>query len=205
MLARTTPASLVAFDLLALGDTDLRLEPFARRRELLADAMSEAHPPVHLTPATTDRDVAADWFARFEGAGLDGVVAKPAGLAYLPDQRAMFKIKHERTADFVVAGFRWYRANEVGKMIGSLMLGLYDDQGRLNHVGVIGAFPASERTSLVGVLAPYRMDADPSHPWAEWAAADQAGTDRGGTDQGERNTPEPGNRARRAAGTPRRT
>ncbi len=174
LLARATPASFVAFDLLALDGHDLRARPFVERRSELSAALAGAGPPVHLTPATTDREVAADWFARFEGAGLDGVVAKPSGLAYLSDQRAMLKIKHERTADFVVAGFRWYRSDRVEKAVGSLMLGLYDDEDRLRHVGVIGAFPAAERRNLVGVLAPYRLEADPSHPWAGWAAPGDA-------------------------------
>jgi ATP-dependent DNA ligase len=181
-LARSTPASFVAFDLLALGDRDLRKEPFARRRALLVEALAGARPPVYLTPATADRGVAGDWFTRFEGAGLDGVVAKGAGLAYLEDQRAMHKVKHERTADFVVAGFRWYRAGGVGEKIGSLMLGLYDGEGRLAHVGVIGAFPAAERTDLVAVLAPYRAGAVRDHPWAGWAEA--AGAGAGGGDAG---------------------
>jgi ATP-dependent DNA ligase len=166
MLAATTPAAFVAFDLLALGERDLRGAPFAERRALLCECLGDARPPVHVTPATTDRSVAESWFARFEGAGLDGVVAKPADLPYLEDKRAMFKVKHERTAEFVVGGFRFYRG---GEGVGSLMLGLYDDAGRLNHVGVIGAFPATQRRELLAFLEPYRSGVDSAHPWARWA------------------------------------
>jgi ATP-dependent DNA ligase len=121
---------------------------------------------VHLTPATRDVAVAGDWFTRFEGAGLDGVVAKGVDLTYREDQRVMLKVKHERTAEFVVAGFRWYKG---GEGVGSLMLGLYDDRGDLHHVGVIGAFPAAQRRALVEELAPYREGAAEGHPWGEWA------------------------------------
>jgi bifunctional non-homologous end joining protein LigD len=155
MLAQTVPASLVAFDLLALDHDDLRNRPFAARRDLLMSALSGAGQPVHLTPATQDRAVAADWFSRFEGAGLDGVVAKPADLPYLEDRRVMAKVKHERTAEFVVTGFRWYRSGGSGESVGSLLLGLYDGD-QLVHVGVIGSFPAEQRKELVGFLAPYR-------------------------------------------------
>jgi ATP-dependent DNA ligase len=169
-LAEETPASFVAFDLLALDTSDLRLEGFASRRAKLASALATATPPVHLTPVTSDSAVAADWFDRFEGAGLDGVVAKAVNLPYLEDQRVMWKVKHERTAEFVVAGFRWHKS---GSGVGSLMLGLYDDRGQLNHVGVIGAFPAARRLELVDEVAPYRLT-DPSevsgHPWGDWAA-----------------------------------
>ena len=137
MLAERTPASLVAFDLLACGADDLRTTGFAGRRARLVEALAGAVPPVHLTPATADAAVATGWFSRFEGAGLDGVVAKGVDLPYREDKRAMWKVKHERTADFVVAGFRWHKS---GSGVGSLMLGLYDDAGRLHHVGVIGAF-----------------------------------------------------------------
>ncbi len=164
MLARQTPASFVAFDLLALEDRDLRDTPFFSRREALEKALGSARPPIHLTPITADSAVARDWFERFEGAGLDGVVAKGRELAYLPDQRVMVKVKHERTGDFVVAGFRWYTADR--SVVGSLMLGLYEG-GELHHVGVIGSFPAERRRELVGELAPYR---DPGeHPWAQWS------------------------------------
>ena len=168
MLARTTPASFVAFDLLALGDEDLRPRPFAERRPALEQALAGARPPVHLTPSTHDRDVAAEWFDRFEGAGLDGVVAKPLSLAYREDERVMWKVKHARTADCVVAGFRWHKS---GGVVGSLLLGLFDDQGTLHHVGVASAFTVARRTELVGVLAPYRERALEGHPWAGWAEA----------------------------------
>jgi 2'-5' RNA ligase len=164
MLAETTPASFIAFDLLAVGDRDLRSAPFLERRAELEAALDGAQPPVHLTPLTGDPAVARDWFARFEGAGLDGVVAKAADGPYRPGERTMWKVKHERTGDFVVAGFRWYQANPT--VVGSLMLGLYEGEA-LQHVGVIGAFPADQRRRLVEELAPYR---DPvEHPWGDWA------------------------------------
>ena len=158
-LAAETPASFVAFDVLALGDQDVRVLPFAERRGLLAQALAEAGPPVHLTPCTDDRDVATDWFHRFEGAGLDGVVAKPVGLAYREGERCMVKVKHERTADCVVAGFRWHKS---GPVVGSLLLGLYDDAGVLHHVGVAAAFPMKRRQELVAELEPYRTERDDS-------------------------------------------
>lgn len=164
-LAAETPASFVAFDLLCLGDDDLRDEPFATRRRLLQEALGNVRPPIHLTPATADRDVAADWFDRFEGAGLDGVIAKPTAVTYRPGERAMLKIKHERTADCVVAGFRWHKS---GGVIGSLLLGLYDESGHLNHVGVTAAFTMSRRKELVDEIAPYRMESLDGHPWASW-------------------------------------
>lgn len=164
MLARETPASFVAFDVLALDGRDLRDLPFFQRRVELEVALEGVRAPVHLTPLTADPTVAKGWFERFEGAGLDGVVAKPAGVMYLAGQRAMWKVKHERTGDFVVAGFRWYQANPA--VVGSLMLGLYDGS-HLQHVGVIGAFPAAQRRQLVDELAPY-VDPD-DHPWADWA------------------------------------
>lgn len=166
MLARDTPASFVAFDLLAASGDDLRAEPFAARRRRLEDALGPARPPIHLTPITADPAVAGDWFSRFEGAGLDGVVAKGMGLAYLPDQRVMIKVKHERTGDFVVGGFRWYQADR--EVIGSLMLGLYDGSD-LYHVGVIGSFPAERRRALVAELEPYRDPDGSGHPWAQWS------------------------------------
>ncbi len=178
MLAARTPASFVAFDLLALGPDDLRGEGFAARREALVGALTaglaRGRPPrlapatrsVHLTPATTDAAVAADWFSRFEGAGLDGVVAKGVDLPYQEDQRVMLKVKHERTAEFVVAGFRWYKG---GEGVGSLMLGLYDAAGDLQHVGVIGAFPAAQRKELVTQLEPYQLAEGEAHPWTHWA------------------------------------
>ncbi len=168
MLARTTPASFVAFDVLAVGDVDLRPQPFADRRAALERALDGASPPVHLTPATGDRDLAAQWFDRFEGAGLDGVVAKPLSLPYREDERVMWKVKHARTADCVVGGFRVHKD---GAGVGSLLLGLYDDEGTLHHVGVASSFSVARRTELVDVLAPYRDGALDGHPWAGWAEA----------------------------------
>ncbi len=171
MLSEQTPASFVAFDLLALGDDDLTGRPFTERRALLEQALSGARPPVHVTPATTDRDVAQRWFAEFEGAGLDGVVAKPLEGTYQPDKRVMFKIKHVRTADCVLAGFRWHKTStEAQPLIGSLLLGLYAD-GRLQHVGVVGAFTAQRRAELVDELEPLTPREGEDHPWQEWASA----------------------------------
>ncbi len=166
MLAREMPSSFVAFDLLALGDDDLRRRPFGERRALLEQALAGARPPVHLTPATADRALAEEWFDKFEGAGLDGVVAKPLDLPYREDQRVMLKVKHQRTADCVVAGFRWHKS---GGVVGSLLLGLYDDEGNLRHVGVAAAFSMARRKELVEELAPYREDALEGHPWGDWA------------------------------------
>ena len=166
MLAQEMPSSFVAFDLLALGDDDLRKRPFRERRALLEQALADSQPPVHLTPATTDRAVAEEWFDKFEGAGLDGVVAKPFDLPYREDQRVMLKVKHQRTADCVVAGFRWHKS---GGVVGSLLLGLYDDEGNLRHVGVAAAFSMARRKELVEELAPYRENALEGHPWGEWA------------------------------------
>jgi ATP-dependent DNA ligase len=168
MLAEATPASFVAFDLLALGDDDLTDRPFAERRALLVEALAGANPPVHLTPATSDPDVARDWFERFEGAGLDGVVAKATDLKYVPDKRLMLKVKHERTADCVVAGFRWHKD---GEGVGSLLLGLYDDDGTLHHVGVATSFSVARRKELVTELEPLRANAVDGHPWQSWAEA----------------------------------
>jgi len=170
-LAAETPASFVAFDLLALGDESLMAEPFSRRRALLVDTLASSDSRVLLTPATDSVELAQRWFEVFEGAGLDGVVAKSPGLTYQPDQRVMLKIKHERTADCVVAGFRWHRASPEGTAVGSLMLGLYNDEGVLQHVGVCGAFSAARRRELIAELAPYRMD-ESEHPWGSGVAAD---------------------------------
>jgi ATP-dependent DNA ligase len=175
LLARETPASFVAFDLLALDTSDLRTAGFRSRRAQLAGCLAEAVPPIHLTPVTSESSVAADWFSRFEGAGLDGVVAKSVDLPYIEAQRVMWKVKHERTAEFVVAGFRWHKS---GSGVGSLMLGLYDDAGRLNHVGVIGAFPAARRLELVTELAPCRLKNESEmagHPWGDWASWARSG------------------------------
>jgi ATP-dependent DNA ligase len=170
-LAAETPASVVAFDLLAEGDTSYVDAPFRERRRLLEAALGAAGPRVSLTPATADHDLATSWFAQFEGAGLDGVVAKPNDVRYLQDQRAMFKVKHLRTADCVVAGFRWHKS---GGVVGSLLLGLYDGHGTLHHVGVAASFPMARRKALVDELAPYRMDAVEGHPWASWAESPEA-------------------------------
>lgn len=166
MLAEQTPASFVAFDLLALGDEALLDAPLSLRRTTLAAALAKAAPPVHLTPATTDIAVAQEWFERFEGAGLDGVIAKPLDLPYRPDARLMYKIKHERTADVVVAGYRYHKS---GPVLGSLLLGLHDASGRLQHVGVCAAFPMKRRQELVAELEPLRMESPEGHPWAAWA------------------------------------
>ena len=169
MLATESPASFVAWDLLALGDEDLRGVPQGERRARLEAVLGSAVPPVHLTPATLDRALAADWFDRFEGAGLDGVVAKRLDGTYQPGKRAMLKIKHQRTADCVVAGFRWHK-NGPGTHVGSLLLGLFDDDGTLHHVGVTSSFTWERREALVTELAPLREGALDAHPWAEWAA-----------------------------------
>jgi ATP-dependent DNA ligase len=165
MLAATTPASFIAFDLLALGDENLMERPFAQRRAQLEAALRDARPPVHVTPVTTDRDLALRWFEQFEGAGLDGVVAKPFDGIYEPDKRVMYKIKHVRTADCVVAGYRLHKSGP--DRIGSLLLGLHTDDGSLASVGVIGAFPMAERIGLFQELQPLVTTFD-NHPW-NWA------------------------------------
>ncbi len=167
-LAAETPTSFVAFDLLAEGDDDLRAAPFSERRARLERALANAKPPVHLTPASTDPAVAERWFGEFEGAGLDGVIVKPLGLEYQPDKRVMFKVKHLRTADCAVAGFRVHKD---GKGVGSLLLGLYDDGGTLHNVGVASSFAAPMRKQLADELEPYRANALEGHPWQEWADA----------------------------------
>jgi ATP-dependent DNA ligase len=166
MLAEKTPASFIAFDLLALGDDDYTRRPFSERRAALADALADSGPSIHVTPATTDLETAQQWFDAFEGAGLDGVIAKPLTLTYQPDKRVMFKIKHERTADCVVAGYRVHKSG--AEAIGSLLLGLYQDDGQLASVGVIGAFPMAERRRLFTELQPLVTSFD-DHPW-NWAA-----------------------------------
>ncbi|HEY1104628.1 MAG TPA: ATP-dependent DNA ligase [Agromyces sp.] len=176
LLAEQTPASFVAFDLLALGDDDLTGTPFGERRSRLEQALAEASDPVFVTPATADLELARDWFTRFEGAGLDGVVAKPLDGTYQPDKRAMFKIKHERTADCVVAGYRWHKSGDV---VGSLLLGLYGHEGRLHHVGVVAAFSMARRAELVAELAPLVATDLAGHPWGEWAEAQAAARSAG--------------------------
>jgi ATP-dependent DNA ligase len=170
-LAAETPASFVAFDLLALGGDDLRQRAFSDRRAALEAALGKAGAPLHVTPATTDPETARDWFSRFEGAGLDGVVVKASTLTYQEDKRVMVKVKHERTADCVVAGFRWHKSG--GGRVGSLLLGLYDDSGRLQHVGVTSSFTDARRKELSEELAPYRVADLEGHPWS--FASEQAG------------------------------
>ncbi len=190
LLASQTPAHFVAFDLLALEDDDLCERPFAERRRLLEQVLAKAAAPVHLTPATTDRGQAEEWFRQFEGAGLDGLIAKSLDGTYQPDKRAMFKIKHERTADCVVAGYRLHKSGP--DAIGSLLLGLYTAEGRLASVGVVGAFPLARRRELFAELQPLVTTFD-GHPW-RWAA--RPGPAAAGATRGRR---------RRAAGTPART
>jgi ATP-dependent DNA ligase len=175
LLAETTPASMVAFDLLLVDDEVLLETPYPRRRERLAELLAKAQPPVYLTPTTTDVPTARQWFEVFEGAGLDGLIAKPADLPYEPGKRLMYKVKHARTADVVVAGFRWHKS---GPVVGSLLLGLYDG-GRLHHVGVSASFPMERRAELLDEIAPYRMDDVKDHPWAQWGTeAAELGTQR---------------------------
>jgi ATP-dependent DNA ligase len=168
LLSQQTPASIVFFDLLCEGDRNLCGEPFENRRAALEALLSSVVPPLHITPATHEADVASDWFLRFEGAGLDGVMAKPAAGTYEPDKRVMLKVKHERDCDCVVAGFRWHKNGE-GTAIGSMLLGLYDDAGALQHVGVCASFTLEKRRELVEFLLPYREDALANHPWGAWA------------------------------------
>lgn len=176
-LAQETPASFIAFDLLALGDDDLMQAPFERRRALLETALADAADPVFLTPKTNDVAVAQDWFTRFEGAGLDGVVAKPLDGTYQPDKRTMFKIKHERTADCVVAGYRLHKTSTPETpLLGSLLLGLYDGD-RLQHVGVAASFTAARRAELIDELESLTHDVD-EHPWLEWKEWAIANPDR---------------------------
>jgi ATP-dependent DNA ligase len=165
LLSESTPAHLVAFDLLALGDRDLMREPFAERRHALEEALAGAKSPIHVTPATTDRELAKRWFDEFEGAGLDGLIAKPLEGTYRPDQRVMFKIKHVRTADCVVAGYRVHKGDR--RAIGSVLLGLYDGNGDLGSVGVIGAFTMARRRALFQELQPLVTTFE-NHPW-DWA------------------------------------
>ena len=168
-LAKETPASFVAFDLLASGNKSWMDRPQGERRAELERLLAKAQPPLYLTPMTQDRAIAVDWLTRFEGAGLDGVIAKPESSPYLPGKRAMIKVKHARTAECVVAGFRWHKSGK--DAVGSLLLGLYDDAGVLQHVGVASSFTMAMRKQLVKELAPLRKNAMDEHPWREWAGA----------------------------------
>ena len=174
MLAKQRPAAFVAFDLLAVEGRDITAQPQQERRDRLERLLAGAQPPLYLTPMTRNRATAADWLKRFEGAGLDGVIAKPEDAPYQPGKRSMLKIKHARTADCVVAGFRWHKSGK--DAIGSLLLGLYDDRGVLQHAGVTSAFTMATRKSLVKELEPLRTDAMADHPWREWAGAAAAGS-----------------------------
>jgi ATP-dependent DNA ligase len=168
-LSKVMPSSFVGFDLLAVDGASIMDRPQRERREKLEQLLAKVEPPVYLTPMTRDRGVAAEWLQRFEGAGLDGVIAKPEDATYQPGKRAMFKIKHARTADCVVSGFRWHK--KVPDIVGSLLLGLFDDKGALHHVGVTSSFTMEKRKQLVEELEPLRKDALASHPWREWAEA----------------------------------
>jgi ATP-dependent DNA ligase len=176
LLSEQSPAAIVFFDLLSEGEADLQAMPFEQRRARLERVLANAEPPLYLTPATRDTALAADWFSRFEGAGLDGVVAKSRGMAYEPNKRVMLKVKHERDCDCVVAGFRWHKKGDHDR-IGSLLLGLFDDQGALHHVGVCASFTDQKRLELVEFLQPYRERALEDHPWRSWAEHGKAGGD----------------------------
>jgi ATP-dependent DNA ligase len=176
-LSEEMPASVVFFDLLAEGEQDLTKAGFEERRARLCELLADAEPPLHVTPATSHRETAADWFKRFEGAGLDGVMAKQKSGLYEPNKRAMLKVKHERDCDCVVAGFRWHKDGR-DTAVGSLLLGLYNESGDLQHVGVCASFPMARRRELVGFLEPYRRNAMTDHPWKEWASADAEATQR---------------------------
>lgn len=178
LLSKEIPASIVLFDLLSEGDRDLRGLAFSERRHKLELLLASAEPPIHLTPATTELSVAADWFSRFEGAGLDGVIAKPISGTYAPNKRVMLKVKHERDCDCVVAGFRWHK-NARGSAVGSLLLGLFDDSGALQHVGVCSSFTEKKRRELVDYLEPYRKNALVAHPWKHWAEHESANAGAG--------------------------
>lgn len=174
LLAQQTPSSIVFFDLLCHKNRDLRGKTFRERRQELEMLLANAVAPIHITPATDDNDVAADWFRRFEGAGLDGVIAKSRLGTYEPNKRVMLKVKHERDCDCVVAGFRWHKNSE-GAAIGSLLLGLFDDSGTLQHVGVCSSFTAEKRRELAEFLKPYRKNALAGHPWQSWAEDEASG------------------------------
>ncbi len=176
-LAKEAPSAFVAFDAIAADGEDLRAQPQIRRRERLERLLAQARPPIYLTPMTRDPAKAAEWLSQFEGAGLDGVVVKPAGQIYEPGKRVMIKVKHSRTADCVVAGFRWHKTGK-DSLVGSLLLGLYDDRQRLQHVGVTSSFTMAARKQLAQELAPLREHALDGHPWREWADAGAAATSR---------------------------
>lgn len=176
LLAGEIPASVVFFDCLSDGQHSLCDLPFSERRLIMEELLGNVSAPLHITPATRDRAVAADWFSRFEGAGLDGVIAKPEHMLYEPNKRVMLKVKHERECDCVVAGFRWHKDNK-GTAVGSLLLGLYNDAGGLEHVGVCASFPMAKRKELVEFLAPYRENAVEGHPWKQWAESQQTDGD----------------------------
>ncbi len=178
LLSQEIPASIVLFDILCEGDRDLRGVAFQERRLKLEALLSSAMPPIHLTPATNDLSVAADWFRRFEGAGLDGIIAKPISGTYEPNKRVMLKVKHERDCDCVVAGFRWHKKGEQ-MAVGSLLLGLFDHSRALQHVGVCASFTDSVRRELVEYLAPYRQDALVAHPWKHWAQHEATNSEAG--------------------------
>src|SRR5687767_10553811 len=173
-LAKECPSAFVAFDLLAVEGTSIMEQPQSRRREQLERLLATVKPPLYLTPVTRDRKMAIEWLQRFEGAGLDGVIAKPEAAAYQPGKRTMFKIKHARTADCVVCGFRWHKQSP--DIVGSLLLGLFDDKGVLHHVGVTSSFTMEKRRQLVKELEPLRKNALDSHPWREWADAARGAT-----------------------------
>jgi ATP-dependent DNA ligase len=173
-LAVDMPASFVAFDVLGINDEDVQGRPQRERRALLEGALADAAAPLYLTPATRDTALARRWLQEFEGAGLDGIIVKPLEATYQPGKRAMFKVKHARTADCVVAGFRWHRT--IDAAVGSLLLGLYDDTGHLQHVGVTSSFTTAARKALAVELAPLRTNALADHPWKSWAGAGEAGT-----------------------------
>ena len=190
LLARELPASVVFWDLLCEGERDLRERPFCERRSELEAVLGHVEAPLYLTPFTLDRGVASDWFRRFEGAGLDGVMAKAKNGTYEANKRAMLKVKHERECDCVVAGFRWHKNGDKTD-VGSLLLGLFDDEGALQHVGVSASFTASKRRELVAFLEPYRKDALADHPWKAWA---------GGSSEGEAMQRIPGGKSRWSQG-----
>jgi ATP-dependent DNA ligase len=177
LLSQRHPASIVFFDVLREADRDLCSEPFERRRHVLEKLLSSVTPPIHITPATSDARLAADWFRRFEGAGLDGVMAKPVTGTYEPNKRTMLKVKHERNCDCVVAGFRWHKKGQ--HTVGSLLLGLYDDSGMLQHVGVCASFSAQKRLELANFLEPYRQNALANHPWKQWGGHDPVTVEAG--------------------------